>query len=103
LALALTAACSAQPQGCDAASVPEFQKGVRLEADGKPIDGEVGHLVPCVTDWNDDGKKDLIVGQWQFGGGKIALYLNRGTDAAPTFSQPEYLQAGGAEISLPAG
>jgi hypothetical protein len=103
LALALTAACSAQPQNSGAATVPEFQKGVRLEADGKPIDGEVGHLVPCVTDWNNDGKKDLIVGQWQMDGGKIALYLNRGTDAAPVFSKPEYLKAGGAEINLPAG
>ncbi len=103
LALALTAACAAQPGDCEAATAPEFQKGVRLEANGQPIDGEVGHLVPCVTDWNNDGKKDLVVGQWQFGGGKIALYLNTGADAAPVFSKPEYLKAGGAEINLPAG
>jgi hypothetical protein len=101
LAVALTAACAAPPGDSGAATGPALQKGVRVEADGKPIDGKIGHLVPCVTDWNNDGKKDLIVGQ--FGEGKIALYLNKGTDAAPVFPKAEYLEAGGAEISLPAG
>ena len=78
-----------------------MREGVRLEADGKPIDVDIGHLVPTVTDWNGDGRKDLIFGQ--FVGGKIGLYLNRGTDAAPVFGDLEYLCAGGAEISLPAG
>jgi hypothetical protein len=75
--------------------------GVRLEADGTAIDIDIGHLVPCATDWNADGKKDLIVGQ--FSGGKIRLYLNHGTDSAPVFKDFEYLKAGGKEISLPAG
>jgi len=101
LALALTAACASSPPGNSGATDPALQKGVRVEADGKPIDAEIGHLVPCVADWNNDGRKDLLVGQ--FSGGKIALYLNQGTDAAPVFQKPEYLQAGGAEISLPAG
>jgi hypothetical protein len=84
-----------------AAEAAEFQPGVKLEADGKPIDVEIGHLVPCVVDWNGDGKKDLIVGQ--FAGGKIRLYLKQGTDNAPVFKDFSYLQAGGKEISLPAG
>jgi hypothetical protein len=78
-----------------------FQEGVKLKADGQVIDVDIGHLVPCVTDWNADGKKDLIVGQ--FSGGKIRLYLNHGTDSAPVFKEFTYLRAGGAEISLPAG
>ena len=68
---------------------------------GKPIDIEVGHLVPCTLDWNGDGKKDLIVGQ--FAGGKIRLYLNQGTDKAPEFGDFSFLEAGGEQISLPAG
>jgi len=84
-----------------AAAFGAFQEGVRLKADGEVIDVEIGHLVPCVTDWNNDGKKDLIVGQ--FSGGKIRLYLNRGTDSAPAFKDFTYLSAGGEEISLPAG
>jgi len=79
----------------------ELGKGVKLEAAGKPIDAEVGHLVPWVADWNGDGRKDLLVGQ--FVGGKIALYLNEGTDAAPRFGSGRFLEAGGKEISLPAG
>jgi hypothetical protein len=85
---------------CCAAS-GALQEGVRLQAGGEVIDVEIGHLVPCVTDWNGDGKKDLIVGQ--FSRGKIRLYLNQGTDKEPVFKDFEYLKAGGAEISLPAG
>ena len=78
-----------------------FQEGVKLEADGKPIDVEIGYLVPCAVDWNGDEKKDLIVGQ--FSDGRIRLYLNRGTDSAPVFKDFTYLRAGGSEISLPSG
>jgi len=79
----------------------ELGRGVKLEAAGKPIEVEVGHLVPWVADWNGNGKKDLLVGQ--FVGGRIALYLNEGTDAAPKFGKSVFMQAGGKEISLPAG
>ncbi len=91
--LAFTLLCSA--------GFGAMKDGVRLEADGKAIDVDIGHLVPCVTDWNSDGKKDLIVGQ--FSGGKIRLYLNQGTDSQPVFKDFEYLNAGGKQISLPAG
>ncbi len=46
-----------------------LRDGVRIEADSEVIDVKIGHLVPCATDWNNDGKKDLIVGQ--FDGGRI--------------------------------
>jgi len=84
-----------------AAAFAAMAPGVKLEADGKAIDVPIGHLVPCALDWNADGKKDLIVGVFQ--GGKIRLYLNQGTDAAPAFKNFSTLQAGGAEISLPSG
>jgi hypothetical protein len=83
------------------ANVVNLSNGQKLEAGGKVIDIEVGHLVPCVVDWNNDGKKDLLVGQ--FSGGKIRLYLNGGTDDAPRFNAYSFLEAGGKEISLPAG
>ena len=79
----------------------EVQEGVRLKAGGEVIEVDIGHLVPCVTDWNGDGKKDLIVGQ--FSGGKIRVYLDQGTDSKPAFKDFEYLKAGGEEISLPSG
>jgi len=83
------------------AGEPQLGPGVKLLANGKPIDVEIGHLVPTVMDWNGDGKKDLIVGQFSNGG--IRLYLNEGTDAEPQFGAFTYLQAGGKTIKLSAG
>ncbi|MFH1097540.1 MAG: VCBS repeat-containing protein [Candidatus Desantisbacteria bacterium] len=40
------------------------------------------YAVPFVCDWNNDGRKDLLVGS---GDGVVYLYLNQGTDAAPVF------------------
>ena len=85
-----------------AAQAAEFQPGVKIEADGKAIDverGIGGGVVPSAVDWNGDGKKDLLVGQYK--DGKIRLYLNQGTDNAPVFKDFTYLQAGGKVISLP--
>jgi hypothetical protein len=45
------------------------------------------------VDWNNDGRKDLITGER---GGQIRIYLNTGTDTAPSFSGYTYLQVGGA-------
>ncbi len=83
------------------AAIPNFDKGIKLPAEGQEIDIEVGHLVPVVTDWNHDGKKDLLVGQ--FMNGMIRLYLNEGTDADPKFGKYSKLQAGGKDIRLSAG
>ncbi|MFC1477390.1 hypothetical protein ACFL6L_02875 [candidate division KSB1 bacterium] len=85
----------------DASAQKSFQPGVKLMVDGKPINVTQGHSVPAVFDWNNDGKKDIITGQ--FRDGKISLYLNRGTDAQPVFKDFEYMKAGGKEISLPSG
>ena len=78
-----------------------FLEGVKLEAGGATIDVEVGHLVPYAVDWNGDDRKDLILGQ--FSGGKVRLYLNQGADDEPRLAESSFLEAGGAQISLPAG
>jgi len=94
-----------QASGTDSDSVAlsesRFGRGVRLMAAGEPIDVEIGHLVPCVSDWNSDGKKDLLVGQ--FKSGAIRLYLNQGTDTEPIFGDFSMLNAGGKPIRLDAG
>jgi hypothetical protein len=84
-----------------AAASAELAEGVQIEADGQAIDARIGHLVPAAVDWNGDGKKDLLVGQ--FIGGKIHLYLNKGTDAEPKLTDAGELEAGGKVISLAAG
>jgi FG-GAP-like repeat len=57
------------------------------------------YAIPCVADWNGDGRKDLIVGYQT--AGKVALFLNSGTDANPVFTSYANLQAGGVDIYLP--
>ncbi len=67
---------------------------------GTPIDvGNYG--APVIADWNGDGNKDLICGQ--FTNGKIRYYENIGTDTAPVFNGFEFLKADGVEIELPYG
>ena len=78
-----------------------FHPGVKLEAGGEAIDIRVGHLVPHAADWNGDGLLDLVVGQ--FDGGLVRLYLNEGTANEPRLGESSFLEAGGAQISLPAG
>ena len=78
-----------------------FAAGVKIAAGDEPIDVRVGHLVPCTVDWNNDGKKDLVIGQ--FSGGSIRLYLNTGTDTEPLFKDFALLEAGGKPIKLDAG
>lgn len=79
----------------------ELAPGKRIEANGEPISVDVGHAVPLAVDWDGDGRKDLLVGQ--FAGGKIRFYRNTGTDEAPRFEDFSYLEAGEKEISVPAG
>ncbi|MCK5147256.1 hypothetical protein KAR48_10905 [bacterium] len=76
-----------------------FHEPVNIQADGIAISIDMGHLVPCVADWNNDGLNDLIVGQ--FADGKIRLYLNSGSSKEALFKNFDYIKAGGAEISLP--
>jgi len=78
-----------------------FEEGVKIAAGDEPIDVRVGHLVPCSVDWNNDGKKDLVIGQ--FSEGSIRLYLNTGTDTEPVFKDFALLEAGGKPIKLDAG
>jgi hypothetical protein len=55
----------------------EFERPVRLEGGGEPVRVESpGYAAPCWADVDGDGKKDLLVGQ--FNGGKIQVYKNLG-------------------------
>lgn len=59
-------------------------------------DIDVGSLsVPEVNDWDEDGRKDLIIGS---DAGYIYVYLNTGTNSAPAFGTSFRIQAGGSDI-----
>lgn len=79
----------------------EFQPPVRLQAAGKPIDTAVGHAAPFVGDFDGDGVRDLLVGQ--FGQGQLWIYRNTGSNAAPQLAAGIQFKDGKADGRVPAG
>jgi hypothetical protein len=74
---------------------------VALLCAGKPIDVDIGHAAPCFADLLGEGKPQLLVGQ--FGEGKLRVYRNAGTAAAPRFDALDWFTAGGAAGKVPSG
>jgi hypothetical protein len=63
-----------------------------------------GYSIPSYVDWNNDGLKDLVVGE---GGGtasdgKVRVYLNAGTSSSPEFSGFSYARSGTEDLTVPA-
>lgn len=79
----------------------ELLPPVRLEADGKPIDTDIGHAAPFVGDFDGDGIKDLLVGQ--FGNGILWIYRNKGSNASPTLSAGVKFKEGKEDGRVPTG
>ncbi len=79
----------------------ELAAPVRIEAAGKPIDTDVGHAAPAVTDFDGDGVKDLLVGQ--FGGGVLWIYRNEGTNARPKLAAGKKFKEGEKDGCVPTG
>jgi hypothetical protein len=78
------------------AGVPGLMDGVMIESNGSPI--SVSDMSSATTvDWNNDGKKDLIVGS---GDGKIRYFANTGTDTNPVFSGGVAIKANGVVITV---
>jgi hypothetical protein len=65
-----------------------YGKPRRLEADGKPIQVNMGYAHPVVADWDDDGKPDLIVGT---GAGSVLWYKNIGASGEAKLAAPKVL------------
>jgi hypothetical protein len=82
------------------AQAPRFNGPTFIYDGGVQIDVDY-YGSPYVYDWNGDGKKDLILGQ--FTSGYIRFYSNIGSDLNPQFSGFEYLSASGSQITLPYG
>lgn len=79
---------------------PVLQPGVLIKEGSKPL--KVSHYsAPTVADWNNDGKKDLIVGQ--FTSGRICLFLNQGSDINPEFNGSTFIESGGQPIEVSYG
>ncbi|HEV3447765.1 MAG TPA: hypothetical protein VG099_24225 [Gemmataceae bacterium] len=79
----------------------ELAAPVRLEAAGKPIDTAVGHAAPFVCDFDGDGVKDLLVGQ--FGDGILWMYRNVGTNKQPKLAAGVKFKDGKKDGCVPTG
>jgi hypothetical protein len=82
-------------------SAPNFDGGTLLQV-GQP--GSKGNIdvgsraTSTVVDWNNDGKKDLVVGALD---GLIHLFINSGTDSEPNFLAQTYAQENGSDLGVP--
>ncbi len=78
-------------------SLPVFWTETFAQEDGADLGVPSGRSSPHVQDLDDDGKKDLLAGNSV---GQLLFYSNVGTDAAPTFSGCEYVEADGVVINI---
>ena len=81
----------------------DLAEPVQIMAGDKPIDVTVGHAAPFLHDMNDDGTRDLLVGQ--FGDGALRIYTNAGTNEQPKFDEKFewFTVEGGAKGTVPFG
>jgi hypothetical protein len=97
---------------------PTFAEPIRLTANDAVIDVTTGHAAPYVYDFNGDGIRDLLVGEFGDGdfrgdvhisgsashgwaNGRLRIYLNSGTNTNPRFTEWTYLQGGGQTAAVP--
>ncbi len=77
----------------------QFEKPIRLSAAGEVIDTapHTAHSGPALADMNNDGKVDLLVGNFS---GTIEYFENIGTPTAPQLSVGKMLEADGETIRV---
>jgi hypothetical protein len=83
------------------ACAERFEAPFRVVDAKGPIDVEIGHAAPLFVDFDSDGLPDLLVGQ--FGEGRLRVYKNVGTRAAPRFDGFTWFKTGEQEGKVPTG
>ncbi len=67
----------------------------------KPLDAYFGHASPDISDFDQDGNFDLIVGQ--SGGSWVKIFRNRGSAGNPVFTGGAHFRAGSDLAVIPSG
>ena len=97
---------------------PRFAPPMPIRAGDGAIDATTGHAAPYLLDFDGDGVRDLLVGEFgaePFVGettgaagpghpwvaGKLRVYVNHGTDREPRYEDFTYVQAGGRDAQVP--
>lgn len=89
----------AAPAGAES---KELRPPVPVQVAGKPLDvGRSGHSAPFVGDFDGDGKRDLLVGQ--FDEGRLRIYRNVGDNARPRFQDFSWFECDGKTGRVPEG
>lgn len=66
---------------------PKLGKPMLIRGETGPVLTELHGLAsPATFDWNGDGKKDLLIGEFETGKCGVRIYLNVGTNDAPRFT-----------------
>ena len=78
---------------------PIFAPGEKLRVGASPLSvaGSGGHARFDVCDWNNDGRRDLVVAD---GSGAVTLFLNRGRKSKPALAPGQRLNAAGTPLQL---
>jgi len=82
------------------ADMPGVAQGFKIQ-DGAHDLMLSAHTNATVVDWNNDGRKDLLVGEYT--GGYITLFLNEGTDLNPLFDGGVRVESNGMPITVSYG
>lgn len=81
---------------CPLFALMDFGPEEIVQANSSDID--VGsYSVPSFFDWNNDGRKDLIIGE---SSGKVRVFLNNGTTVVPAFNNYFFAQAAGSDLQV---
>lgn len=88
------------------AKSPELEQPFAVQSGGEILNiGEAGHAQPLFTDWDGDGLKDLLVGQfgYQESAGAVRVYKNVGSATSPKYDGFTYIEANGKTNLVPTG
>jgi len=84
-------------------NMPVFDDGTFLTVGKADLESNIdvgARATLSVVDWNNDGKKDLVVGGLD---GKIHIFINEGTDTEPDFFCESLVQENGSDLIVPSG